>query len=232
MKNILALRPATSALAVVAFLLLSACNGTTLKDSWVAPDVTKLSFKSILVIAATSDATTRRIFEDNVAAAAPQTHVVSSYALFGDKVDITDAAKVTAAVRATKFDAVVVMRLVSDRAETTVNQTSYPVGGYNSMYGYGMGYGYGYGPGYRYAPVGYRSFGSYYGGYAMTSTTVTTDHILSIETGIYELPGEKLVWSGVTETKSPGSVKQMAKDVVTAIRQEMLEQHLIGPSAK
>jgi len=223
-------------LAAAALLFLSACNGTKLTDSWVAPDITKLSFKNVLVIAATSDVTARGTFEDSVVAAAPNTHAVSSYALWGDKVDVTDADKVTAAVRASKFDAVVVMRLVSDRAETTVNQTTYPVGGYYPMSGYGMSPGpnMGYGAGYGYAPVGYRSFGGYYGGYAMTSTstTVTTDHIYSIETNIYELPGEKLVWSCVTASTAPGNVTQMAKDVVSAIRQQMLKQHLIAEQAK
>jgi hypothetical protein len=82
-------------------------------------------------------------------------------------------------------------------------------------------------------PMGYRSFGGYYGGYAMGgSTTVTTDRIMQVETNIYELPGEKLVWSGVTESTSPGNVKQMAEDAIAAIRQQMIKQQLIAEPAK
>jgi hypothetical protein len=234
LKNPIALRPAAAVLAAAAFLFLSACAGTKLQDSWVAPDVTKLSFKNVLVIAVTSDGTGRRAFEDAVVAAAPNTHAVPSYVYFGDKVDIINPDQVTAAVRASKFDGVVVMRLISDRAETTVNQTTYPVGGY----GYGMmapGPSYGYRGGYYGRPgypAGYGTFGGYYGGYAMTDTTVTTDHIYSIETNVYELPGEKLVWSGLTASTNPGNVKQVAADVVSLIRQQMLKQQLIGAHAK
>lgn len=233
MKNTPALRRAAAGLAAAFFLFLSACETTKVTDSWVAPDVTKLHFKEVLVIAATSDMNTRRTFEDEVVRAAPNTHAVASYAYFGDKVDIIDAEKVTAAVKASPFDAVVVMRLVSDQTKTSVNTTTMPTGAYGGSigvmtpgpgYGYG-GYGYGYG---GYPPVGYRSFGGYYGDYGMTSTTVTTDHILSIETNIYELAGQKLVWSGLTASTSPGNVRQLAADVVAAVRQEMLKQKLIS----
>ncbi len=62
----------------------------------------------------------------------------------------------------------------------------------------------------------------------MTSTTVSTDHILSVETNIYEVASEKLVWSGMTASTNPGNVRQMAADVVSLIRQEMLKQKLIS----
>ena len=234
MNKTIALRSAAAVLAAAAFLFLSACAGTELKDSWVAPDVTKLSFKNVLVIAVTSDGTGRRAFEDAVVAAAPNTHAVPSYVYFGDKVDIIDPDQVMAAVRASKFDGAVVMRLVSDRAETTVNQTTYPMGGYGMGYGMmapGPSHGYG-GYGYGGYPAGYRSMGGYYGGYAVTDTTVTTDHIYSIETNVYELPGEKLVWSGLTASTNPGNVTQVAADVVSLIRQQLLKQQLIGAHAK
>jgi hypothetical protein len=100
--------------------------------------------------------------------------------------------------------------MISDKEQISVNQTG----------GYG-GY-----------PMGYRSFHGYYGGYGMSSTTVTTDRIMQVETNIYEFPGEKLVWSGVTESTSPGSVKQMAEDAIAAIRQQMIKQQLIAAPAK
>ncbi len=138
MKNNLALRFAAAVLAAAFLLSFSACQETKLTDSWVAPDVTKLHFKEVLVIAMTSDMTTRRTFEDAVVRAAVNTHAVASYQYFGDKIEVIDAEKVTAAVKASPFDAVVILRLVSDQEKTSVNTTTYPSGGYYPMSGYGM----------------------------------------------------------------------------------------------
>jgi hypothetical protein len=211
MKNARFISAVTIALAATALLIVSACSTAEVKDTWVAPDLTKISYKNVLVIAATKDGTARRTFEDAVVQAVPNAniHITPSYVFLGDK-DVSDTAAVSAALKAAGFDAVVTMRLISDRQELNVNST-------------GGGYGY---------PMGYRSFGGYYGGYAMGSTTVTTDRILQIETNIYEFPSEKLVWSGVIESTSPGNLKQMATDAVAAIRQQMIKQQLIAAPAK
>ena len=101
--------------------------------------------------------------------------------------------------------------------------------GYPGGYGYG-GY-YGMGP----YPAGYRSFGGYYNNYAMpayTTTTVTTDRIISVETNIYEFPGEKLVWSSIASSTSPGDIPDLLNKVAEAVRKEMARQKLIPPPAK
>lgn len=212
MKNARFFPRVAIALAATSLLIVSACSTAEVKDTWVAPDLTKISYKNVLVIAATKDGTARRTFEDALLEAVPNAniHITPSYVFLADK-DVADSAAVSAALKTAGFDAVITMRLISDRQELNVNQTG--------------GYGYGY-------PMGYRSFHGYYGGYAMGSTTVTTDRILQIETNIYEFPSEKLVWSGVIESTSPGNLKQMATDTVAAIRQQMIKQQLISAPKK
>jgi hypothetical protein len=212
MKNVRCFSLIATALAATALLIVSACSTAEVKDTWTAPDLSKISYKNVLVIAATKDGTARRTFEDAVIAAVPNAniHITPSYVFLAGK-DVSDAAGISAALKTAGFDAVVTMRLISDRQELNVNST----GGYYGAY-----------------PMGYRSFGGYYGGYAMGGTTVTTDRILQIETNIYEFPSEKLVWSAVIESTSPGNLKQMATDAVAAIRQQMIKQQLIAAPAK
>ncbi len=210
MKNTLALRLSAAALAAVALLCLSSCSTAQVKDVWTAPDVSKISFKKVLVIAATKDGATRRGFEDAAVAAMPGVMAVPSYAFLKGEADIADAAKISSELKTAGFDGVVVMRMIGDRSEVNVYQD--------------MSY-----------PVGYRSFGGYYGRYAMmgyNSTTVTTDRIISVETTIYEFPGEKLIWSGVTESTSPGNIKVLVTDAIATIRQQLIKQKLIPEPAK
>ena len=214
MNKTIALRLAAAALATGALLSLTSCSTAEVKDVWTAPDVSKISFKKIMVIATTKDGASRRVAEDAIGAAIPNVQVVPSYAFLPGESDIKDAAKISASLKAANFDGVVVMRMISDRSEVNVSSDM------------GMGY-----------PVGYRSFGGYYGRYGYGSmgystTTVTTDRIISIEANIYEVPGEKLIWSGVVESTSPGNIKQMVDDTVSAIRQQLIKQKLIAAPAK
>lgn len=213
-------------LAAIALLSFAACNSVKVTDVWVAPDVTKLHFKKVLAIAAIQEDGLRHVFEDALCTAMPKVQAIPSYQ-FIPAGDIRDVAKVSSELKAAKFDGVVVLRILGDRKETNVTTTmDYPGYGYGVPYGAYGGYGY---------PSAYRSFGGYYGGYAMgpygyggsSTTTVTHDQIFSVEANIYEFPGEKLVWTGVTESTSPEDINKMVQDVATAVRKELLKQKLI-----
>jgi hypothetical protein len=208
MKNALHVRLASVAFAAVAVLSLTSCSTTEVKDVWTAPDLTNISFKKVMVIAATKDGATRRISEDALAAALPNVNCVPSYSLITDESNMTNVDKVSESLKTAGVDGVVVMRMISDRSEVNVTGN--------------MGY-----------PVGYRSFRGYYGNYAMmgfNTTTVTTDRIIEIETTIYEAPGGKLIWSGVTSSTSPGNIKQLVDEAVAAVRGQLVKQKLIPSS--
>ena len=227
MKNTLVGSLAATALAALALLSLAACDTVKVTDVWVAPDVTKLHFDKVLAIAAMQEDGLRHVFEDALCAAMPNVKAIPSYQ-FLTAGDVRDVNKVSAELKAAKFDGVVVIRILSNRQETNVTTTmDYPgYGAYGVPYGAYGGYGY---------PSAYRSFGGYYGGYAMggygynsTTTTVTQDQIFSVEANIYEFPGEKLVWTGVIETTSPGDINQLVQDVAGGVRKELLKKNLIS----
>jgi hypothetical protein len=208
MNNALIKSITVAGLAAVSLLALSSCNTAEVTNVWKAPEIQKFSFKKVMVLSVTSDGSARRTFEDAVVASMPMVQGVASYTVLGGSSDMKDVARVEAALKKAGVDAVIVVRLVSDRTEV-------------NSYGTGMGY-----------PMGYRGFGGYYGGYAMGGYDVTTDRIVGLETNIYNYPEGKLVWSGATESVSPGNITQMATDAVSAIRQHLVKQQLVPPLPK
>ena len=233
MKNLLVRSLIASTLAAISLFTLVACSSYKVTDVWVAPDVTKLHFKKVLAIAAIKEDGLRHVFEDALVASMPGVMAIPGYQ-FIPSGDLQDVKKVTAELKTAGFDGVVVVRPLDKRQETNVTTTmDYPYAG-----AYGVGYG-AY-PGYGY-PSAYRSFGGYYGGYASpygygyggsTTTTVTTENIVTVEANIYEFPGEKLVWSGVTETTSPGNIEGLVQEVAAAVRSELVKMKLIDAPAK
>src|SRR4051812_38043112 len=104
MKTAFSPRRIATALATASLLIVSACSTAEVKDTWVAPDLTKISYKNVLVIAATNDGTARRTFEDAVIGAVPNSsiHVTPSYVFLAEK-NVKYSAAITAALKAAGF---------------------------------------------------------------------------------------------------------------------------------
>jgi len=189
--------------------LLAACSSTTIDRTWTAPDLTKIKFNKVLVIATLPEGAARRRAEDAMKAQISSTQAVTSYSVLGAESDVRDSNKVINAIKAQGIDGVIVMRGMSDRTDVS-SLPSTP-------------------------PMGYRSFGSYYSaGYALGGyygETITSDRIITVETNIYEMPGGKLIWSGMTSSSSPGNIPQLVEDAAKAIRSEMARKNLIPTPA-
>ena len=200
-----------AALAVFALFSLGACNSTSVQETWTAPDVSQIRFNKIMVIATSPDGAARRAAEDAVKAQITKAECVTSYSLLGVETDLKDIAKVSAALKSAGIDGVVVVRPVSDKNEiTTTPGTLYPVP-YRTFRGY-------------YArPYGLSSF--YY-----EPSRTTVDRIVRLETNIYEVAGERLIWSAATTSTNPGNLQQLAADAAAAIRAELEKQKLIPQS--
>jgi hypothetical protein len=190
---------------------LAACNSTSVDATWTAPDVSKISFKKIMVVATMPDGVTRRAAEDALKAQITRTECITSYSLLGAETDLKDFSKVSAALKAAGVDGVVVMRPVSDKKEVT------------------------YTPGMTY-PAPYRSFRDYYHRtYALSSFyyepgRFAVDRVVQIETNIYEVAGGRLIWSAATTSTNPGKIQDLIQDAATAIRAELVKENLIPQS--
>ena len=174
-------------------LTLAGCASTTLTSQWADPALGTTKFDRIAVVFQHPDAAFRRSLEDAMAAAIP--NATPGYRAIDDA-DIRDEKRTADRLQAARFDALVLMRIVSlDKEVTYVPAT---------MHGAGMPYGrlrggWAYGWGQVYDP-----------GY------LRTDRILTVGTSVYALADEKLVWTSRSETFNPGDIQKLVKEVVEA----------------
>lgn len=179
-------------LALSLALALGACASTGLAESWVDPATKELPhFQRVFVAYLGADTATQRVAEDSLAKHLKAPEVLACYALFPDARQL-DPARLREELRAKGCDGAVVMRLA--RVEQQVSAT----GGY---------------------PSHYYSFGGYWGHpYAVD---VRTDEIVHVETNVYTLADDKLVYSARSETFNPSSTAKLIDEIATAIAEDL-----------
>jgi hypothetical protein len=180
-----------------------ACASTQLKDSWRNPDAGPLRFHKVVVLAISDNATLRRSIEDELVKQAKQGEVVPGYSFIPDA-DLRNTEKVRELVKARGFDGAFVFVLEGVEKQQSYLPAGYTVPGY-SLWGY---YGYGWSA-------------------AIDPINVRTDTYVMVETRVYSVLDEQLVWAGRSETLNPGSVHELVQDVVQAVGEELRHQGLI-----
>jgi hypothetical protein len=200
----------TAVLAVA----VSACATTGFVSTWKAPDAKPLQLRGTKVAAVVMmrNEAARRSAEDALAReiTAHGAEGVPMYSVVPDaRPDNEQAAR--ARLEAAGFAGAVVMRPVGRDKEVVSTPVVY--GG--PVYGpyWGGYYGYGWGSPWGYAPAGGQ---------------IQTNTIVSVETLIYSLRDNKLVWGGQSKTTNPSGVDQLVKETATLVAQELRKQGLIS----
>jgi len=197
--------------AILASVTLSACATTGFVSTWKAPDATplQLSGSKVAAVVMIGNEAARRAAEDALAReiTARGAQGVAMYTIQPEARPDNEQA-VRAAVEGAGVAGAVVMRPVGKEKEDVATPVAY--GG--PMYGgyWGGYYGYGWGSPYP------------YGG-----TEIRTDTIVSIETLVYSLRQNKLVWAGQSRTTNPTGVDQLVKETSAAVALELQKQGLI-----
>jgi len=180
-------------LVVVALAwLLASCASTTLQSTWRDPAFQGGAFKRIFVLGLSArDVTARRVLEDTVAAKlmAAGVEAVPGWQFLAND-GPADEAALTAAVASSRADAMLMVRLLGVDTQTTF-----------------------------WPPMGPRFgwYGFYSGWYAYPQITQT--QIAVIETTLFDVRSQRIVWSATSETVNPSSVRKDAPgfaDVILA----------------
>jgi hypothetical protein len=194
---------------VLALLLASyaPATGTKLVNSWKDPDVEKFGFHKILVVAIAKDPSMRHDAEERLREIIGKNRTVASQDLFPKVDPPPDKEQAKVKIAEAGCDGVVIMRAVSSTAKTSVIPGSIE---YDQIYDDFWGY---WGQVYttRWAD-----------GYEERDTAVR------VETLVYDIPKDKLVWSGVSNTKNPGSVRNLVLGVADAVGKQMKKDKLIA----
>lgn len=180
-------------------ILAAGCATTKVTTAWRAPEAKPVAFTKVLAMVASDDQSLRRVGETEICKRVQPTSCTPSYAIFPHgAIPPVDEAK--ARVRAAGFDGAVVFRLLGQREQ----QTYMP-----PTYGAGRGF--------------YRS------AYPMMTSPgyVRSDTLVKVETTIYDLSADHLVWVGTTESLNPKDVPSLVDGVATAVADDMRAHGLL-----
>ena len=198
------------ALALLGVSTLVACATTGFSSTWRNPEAQPLRVEGSRVAALVmhENEASRREAEDVLAReiTARGAEGVPMYTVLpGANVD---EAQARAALEQAGFAGIVVMRPVGTEQQITGTPTMYMGPRYAGFWGGYYGYGWG-------APYG---------------TDIRTDTIVSIETLVYSLSQNRLVWGGQSRTTNPSDVDALVREVAAAVAGELADEGLIGPS--
>lgn len=195
-------------------LLLPACATTSFKSSWKAPDAVPGEFqgKKVVALIIHKNESVRRAAEEALASeiTARGATGVAAFTLIPSE-DIRDTGRAKAHLTKAGVEGAVVMRVVGKERQTT------------------------YVPGMWVGPANYRSFSGYYGpgwGGVYDPGYLRTDTHVSVETLIYSVAKDKLLWAGMSDTMNPPKADAFVKEVAGAAADEMRKQGLIAAPKK
>jgi hypothetical protein len=208
-----------AALVAAAALAAAACGSTSFNTTWKAPDAKPITVKAgdkVLAMVISKNEATRRGAEAALASALSRNGAVGIPAYTVIPADAVESqAKAKPYIEKSGAQYAVIMRATGTDKEIS----STPAMG--GLYGPGWG--------------GYGGFyGGFYGygwGGAWGGSTIQTDTIVHVETLVYDLSDDKMIWAGQSSTVNPSQANKMVKELVDEAAKEMRKQGLL-PSKK
>jgi len=197
------MRPTIALLCAAALGGSTACHSTHLAATWRDPGAQPLHFRKGVAVFVTNDEALRRTVEDKLSA--QFTNVTPSYRFVPTVDTATARAEMASRLRAAGFDGAIIMR-VADVAVVPVYTTG--AYWYDRPYGFNSYWGYAWSS--PYDP-------GYYG----------ENRIVTIETQIYSLPDDKLIFAARSETTNPSSAKKLTDSVIRHIRARLRKDGLL-----
>jgi hypothetical protein len=197
--------------ATLAALVLSllACSTTTFDSTWRAPDARPvvLTGKKVVGLFMSKNPATRRSAEDAMAReiSARGAQGVPAYSILSDA-EVKDQEAVRAKLESMGFSGVVVMRVVGRETQVNYQPSTWAGPPYRSFYGgyYRWGWGSVYDPGY-----------------------LTVDQVVKVETLVYSLEQDKLIWAGISRTVDPTKVDSFVTELAKAVADSMRKDGLL-----
>ncbi len=199
--------------AIIAVLLCAAtfaCSSTEFVSTWRSPTAQPLRLAGTKVVAVfmSKKEGVRRHAEDAMAREITKRGAqgVPSYTVIDERL-IRDEKFARSAFERLGFAGSVVMRVVGNQTQVTYTPsywTAYP------YYGHFWGGYWGWGWGSVYAP-----------GY------LETEKVVSVETLIYSLRQDQLVWAGVSRTTDPSNLDSFIEELAGAITDQMKSDGLL-----
>lgn len=200
-------------------MLLFAASGcgssAVVTGSYSAPDRRTEPLKKVFVSALVNDATTRAMVEERMAQSLRKKGIEAIKSIDVVPVRLPNVGSpetrevMVEVVRKTGADAALVMALVREQSETRyVPGSTYPA----ASYGY---YG------------GYYGYYGHMGGMAYSPGYYTTDNTFFIESNLYDVASEKLIWSAQSELINPSNREKAVAEHTEALIYRMQKDKIL-----
>jgi hypothetical protein len=206
-----------AALVAAGALAVSACGSTSFNTTWKEPNAQPIQVEAgdkVLAMVISSNEATRRGAEAALATELTKDGIVGipAHSVIPDEA-VQDQNKAKPYIEKSGAQYAVVMRATGRDKEVSSTPTMAPMygpgwGGYGGFYGGFYGYG----------------WGGAYGG-----STIRTDTIVHVETLVYDLKSDKMIWAGQSSTVNPSKAESMIKELDDEAGKEMRKQGLIAP---
>ena len=194
---------------IFCLLIISSCSNTKITSTWMDSKKAGTSFNDILIIGIAKEEHNRRLFEEQFSTQLTAAGIESevSYRILPEGTEI-NRDNVSAAIKGKEIDAVIVTHMVSVEEETVYRQNM----DYRPTYGYYNGL-------YNYYP--------HVNTYVQQPGYYTTHDVVILETNLYEVKSEELVWSAQSRSFAPESAKEVIDDLVKLVIKDLKEKGLI-----
>ena len=196
--------PLVAASVLTTTALLSAAN-PKFTSTWKSPDAGTVSFagKKLAALVISGDESLRVSGEEALVRELTGRgfQAVASYRIVPAPV-LKNADEAKGWYEKANVEGVIALRPVRKEARTAYNPGTWVSPYYGTMWGY-----YGYGWGSVYIPG-----------------SVDRDEVIIVESTIYSLPKNQLLWGGVSETKDPKTLQKFIGDLVKASVEQLQEQ--------
>jgi hypothetical protein len=193
---------------LLAVTLLASCTSTKIVSSWSAPNkqISITTLNKVLVVALFKTETSRHKAENQMIAYL-KGKGIAAYDYLNADFSKKSESELREKVKLGNFDGAVTMRLIDISKEENYipgNFSTYP-----NYYGSFSGY-------YHRNWFYYNDPGYYY----------TTKKYI-VETNIYSLKEDKIIWSGITKTTDPDGVDKMMNEITRAVYKKMIKEGFI-----
>ena len=212
--------PILQAIMLTAIFMIAACSpNTRITGSWINPQAKgkPVSGKSVFVASLSRSIEVRNTIENALADAAAQRNirVIKSTSYFSPDFYQSTPTREVLLSRISKTGAGSIMTVALINKES---ETRYVPGqaGYAPF------------PTYRWYG-GFYSYYNYWRGAFYEPGYYVTDKTYFMETNIYDVASDQLVWSAQSETVNPGSIDRFAKEYPKVLIERMIKDGLLQP---
>jgi hypothetical protein len=183
--------------------LLTSCSSSVVTTEWQNPTTTQIRFTKVLALCIAKDPYLRQAAEGELCRHMTKTECKPAAFAIADSM-IAEPEKAKELTRKEGFDGAVVFRVLDAHEQVTYFPPTYGP----TFWGY---YGYAW-------PM------------AINPGYLRTDQVVIVETGIFSLARDELLWLGTTKTLNPKSLPGLVEEVAKGVRDELVDRKLIPAS--